>query len=119
MKNEEMRPVKAGASLGLFRHPSKSIIIDKLTLVNKPGAVRAFVELTIPHLSLKLRSVKVVQDGDKKPYVTMPDQPWTGSDGKQRWTKLVEFQDDSLKNLIQDAVLSAWKARLQEGGSHE
>jgi len=72
------------------------------------GNVRAFVDVTLAG-KLEIRGCKVVQQPGQRPWVAMPDQPWTGRDGEMKWSPLVRVLDDDLKTAITESVLSAWE----------
>jgi hypothetical protein len=45
--------------------------------------------------------------------MSLPSWEWQGSDGKQRFTSLIELTG-SLKSLVEQAILEAWEQ--SEGG---
>jgi len=86
--------------------PIPEIHVENIKAIDK-GSLRAFCTVVIG--GLKIHSCRVIQDGDKSPWVSLPQQEWTGQDGKKRYSPVVEVPD-YIKGAIETAVLRAWEA---------
>lgn len=77
------------------------------------GSVKAFCSV---HLGGKLtiNDVKVIQDGHKAPWVSMPSRQGQDKDGKMKYFPQVWVDDEDLRKQIEEAVLAAWG---EAGGS--
>jgi DNA-binding cell septation regulator SpoVG len=83
------------------------IEVSNLRPVPNSGAVRAFADVDIGG-KLTVYGCKVVQDGDKRPWVAMPDRSYEGPDGKTRYAPHVKIEDETLRTAVTTAVLAAW-----------
>ena len=85
------------------------IRVVNLSLVEKPGTIRAFAEVQVGR-SLRINDVKLIQQPGQKPWVAMPSRDYVGADGKKHYAPVVEVKD-ALKDAITAAVLAAWQAK--------
>jgi DNA-binding cell septation regulator SpoVG len=69
--------------------------------LNGNGAVRAFVDIRIGHLSIN--GFKIVQQPGQQAWVAPPSHK-----SGERWFNTVEIHDRDLKDRIRDAVLARW-----------
>jgi DNA-binding cell septation regulator SpoVG len=83
------------------------IEVSNLRPVPNSGAVRAFADVDIGG-KLTIYGCKVVQDGDKRPWVAF-DRPYTGPAGQTCYSPTVRIIDPALKEAVTEAVLRAWK----------
>jgi hypothetical protein len=70
------------------------------------GSAKAFVTVRVGGITIK--ECKIVQQAGQRPWLAPPDRPWTGSDGKPRYARLVELDKD-LHERVTAAVLQEWK----------
>jgi hypothetical protein len=75
--------------------------------VENAGSVRAFISLRIGGITI--HGCKIVQQPDQKPWLAMPDWQWTETDGKTRYSAVVELTP-SLKQRVSNAVLAGWES---------
>jgi DNA-binding cell septation regulator SpoVG len=83
--------------------------------INK-GTVRAITDVGLG-LSLTLREFKVIQQPGQRAWVSPPSQEWQGTDGKRRFTPLIELTG-SLRKRVEQAILEA-RERGEGGYAHE
>jgi len=83
------------------------IYVENIKTINK-GSLRAFCSVLIG--GLKIHSVRIVQEDGKAAWVSLPQQEWTGQDGKKRYAPIVEVPDH-IKAAIQESVLQVWEAQ--------
>jgi DNA-binding cell septation regulator SpoVG len=74
--------------------------------VDNLGNVRAYVTIRIGGVTI--HGAKIVQKPNQRPWLAMPDRQWTGADGKQHYSALVELSP-SLKARVSEAVLADWQ----------
>ena len=84
-----------------------NIQVSNLRPVDSGGAVRCFADVSIAG-KLTICGCKVVQDGNKRPWVAMPDRPYT-VDGQTRYAPHVKIEDETLRTAVVTAVLAAWE----------
>lgn len=84
-----------------------AVTVENFKIVNK-GSLRAFCTVMIG--GLKIHSCRVIQEDGKAGWVSLPQTEWTGSDGKKRYSPVIEVPDH-IKAAIQEAVLTAWTTR--------
>jgi DNA-binding cell septation regulator SpoVG len=89
--------------------PFPAVHVENIKNINK-GSLRAFCTVVIG--GLKIHSCRVIQEESKAAWVSLPQQEWTGQDGKKRYSSIVEIPDP-IKAAIQQAVLQAWEAQGQ------
>lgn len=70
------------------------------------GNLKAFVKLKID--DIVICGFRIVRQSGQKPWVSVPQTAWTGSDGKIHYKNLIELPG-ILKDEIFKAVLAAWK----------
>ncbi len=87
--------------------PAPSVQFENLKPISK-GSLRAFCTVIIG--GLKIHSCRIIQEGDKAAWVSLPQQEWTGQDGKKRYSPLVEVPEH-IKAAIQEAVLREWEGQ--------
>lgn len=76
--------------------------------VNK-GSLLAFASVDIGG-KMKIHSCRLIKDGSKAAWVSLPQSEWTDSEGKKKYFSIIELPEN-VKEAIQDAVLEAWAAR--------
>ena len=84
----------------------------RVTPTNKPGNVRAFVDVGIgsnpKQLALTICGCKVVQQPNQQAWVAMPDRQVDGG----RWFPIVRVDNKQLEQTIRSAVLAAWRENV-------
>jgi DNA-binding cell septation regulator SpoVG len=89
-----------------------AITILRLAPVESAGNIRAFADLQIG--PLVVYGAKIVQQPGQQPWVAMPDRPWTDDAGQQRWSRVVDIVDKSLRRCITETVLAAWERQQRD-----
>jgi DNA-binding cell septation regulator SpoVG len=105
------RQAADNVSKGIIAQPAAPVNPADIEVVSiRPiaggGTVKAFVVVRIG--AITVRECKIVQQAGQSCWVAMPDRPWTGGDGKVRYTRLVELEKD-LHEQVTATVLGAWE----------
>jgi len=79
-----------------------TIQVMELTAIGK-GNLKAMASVRIGP-SLTLHKVRVIQQPGQRAWVSMPQEAWTGSDGKPHYAALVELTGD-LRARVGQAIL--------------
>jgi DNA-binding cell septation regulator SpoVG len=82
--------------------------------INK-GTIRAIADIGLG-ASLTLKEFKVIQQLGQRAWASPPSREWQGTDGKRRFTSLVELTG-FLKSQVEQAILEAWE-RSEGGHAH-
>jgi DNA-binding cell septation regulator SpoVG len=80
-----------------------SIQVVELTAIAK-GNLKAMASVRIGP-SLTLHKCRVIQQPGQRAWVSMPQEAWTGNDGKPHYTALVELLGD-LRSRVEQAILA-------------
>ena len=83
------------------------IIVNGLTPINGEGNLRAFADIYVG--DIRIRSVRIIQEENKKPWVSLPQQQ--GANGS--WYPIVKCENPSLLCEIKEKVLAEWE-NIQE-----
>ena len=78
----------------------QTIEILNVKMVNK-GALKAFFDIQLGGLTIN--GCRVIQDGNKKPWVSPPQREWTDKNGKKSYIAVVVW-NDSIKEKVGDVV---------------
>lgn len=89
----------------------KAVEVSNLVSVSNRGALRALCSIRLGGLLIK--DCRIVQDGTKRPWVSMPQISYKTQDGSMQYRTLVEVTDAQLRRAISEAVLSAWNRALK------
>ena len=88
------------------------IIVNGLTPINGEGNLRAFADINVG--DIRIRSVRIIKEEDKKLWVSLPQQQ--GANGS--WYPIVKCEDPRLLSEIKEKVLAEW-LKTQEDKSDE
>ena len=80
-----------------------TIKINGLTPINGEGNLRAFADINVG--DIRIRSVRIIQEENKKPWVSLPQQQ--GANGS--WYPIVKCENPSLLSEIKEKVLAEWE----------
>jgi DNA-binding cell septation regulator SpoVG len=70
------------------------------------GNLKAFADIKIGK-SVRIFSMRVIQQPNQKAYVSPPQRSWQDKDGKTRYAPMVELSG-ALKEEVDAAVLMEW-----------
>jgi DNA-binding cell septation regulator SpoVG len=81
-----------------------TIQVVEVTAIGK-GNLKAMASVRIGP-SLIVHKCRIIQQPGQHAWVSMPQEAWTGSDGKAHYTALVELTGD-LRTRVEQAILEA------------
>lgn len=90
--------------------PSVSVEVLRIAPVHNRGNLQAFADVRVetPLGTFIFRRCRVIQQPGQRAYVSLPQEEWTGRDGKRGYTTLVT-PPDTISEAIQEAILEAWE----------
>ena len=83
-----------------------NIKVISLKQINR-GSLKAFVDIRIDN-GLTIKDFRIVQQAGQKPWVSVPQQEYTGRDGERKFKSLVLLSDD-LKKQVSSVVLKSYE----------
>lgn len=92
--------------------PSDGVQVEVLRIVPvaNRGNLQAFadVKLSTPLGAFIFRRCRVIQQPNQRAYVSLPQEEWTGRNGKRGYTTLIT-PPDAIAEVIYTAILQAWE----------
>lgn len=96
----------------LYDTPCEGVSVQVLRIapVHNRGNLRAYADaqLATPLGVFIFRRCRVIQQEGYRAYVSLPQEEWTGRDGKRGYTTLVTLPTP-LAEVLFEAILSAWQ----------
>jgi len=82
----------------------------RLVPVHNRGNLQAFADVRVetPIGIFIFRRCRVIQQPGQRAYVSLPQEEWTGRDGKRGYTTLIA-PPDTISEAIHEAILEAWE----------
>ena len=84
----------------------QAIEVLSIRRLDGSGNVKAFASIRIGEITI--HGAKIVQQDGQKEWLAPPDKPWTGRDGEQKWSPVVELTKP-LRLRVEAVVLDAWE----------
>ena len=85
-----------------------NIEIIETKMINK-GNLKALISFKLN--DSEFYSWRIIQEKNKKAWVSSPQESWDGEDGKKRYKPLIKFKPDLMK-IISEKLLNDYQERL-------
>jgi DNA-binding cell septation regulator SpoVG len=84
------------------------VTVESIKPISNAGNLRAFANITIGDNKVRISDVRIIQQPNQKPWVSMPSRAYE-KDGQRKWSPVVELLDEKLKKEVADVVLAEFE----------
>jgi len=85
-----------------------NVTITEIKMINK-GSLKALISFKLN--DSEFYSWRIIQEENKKAWVSAPQESWDGEDGQKRYKPLIRFKPDLMK-IISEKLLNCCQEHL-------